>query len=96
MKYFFFFAACVLSMSVFAQPGIDEMQQARQSLSSSFFSAFDCCMVLAVLFGTFGGLRIYHNWQMGKERIDSAVAAWFFSAFFMILAGPFLQALFGI
>ncbi|WP_432327758.1 DUF4134 family protein [Mucilaginibacter sp. P25] len=41
-------------------------------------------------------MRIYHNWQMGHPRIDQAVAGWFFAAIFMILAGGFLQALFGI
>jgi hypothetical protein len=96
MKFFLSVCSCLLSAAAFAQPGIAEMQQARQDLSSSFFSAFDCCMVLAGLFGLLGGLRIYHNWQMGKDRIDSAVAAWFFASFFMILSGPFLRALFGI
>ena len=72
------------------------MQQAQQSLSSSFFSAMDCALVLAAMFGILGALRIYHNWQMGKERIDSDVAAWFFAAIFMVLAGAFLRALFGI
>jgi len=96
MKYILSLAICLLSVATLAQPGITEMQQAKQDLSSSFFSAFDCCMVLAFVFGSFGGLRIYHNWQMGRDRIDSAVAGWFFAAFFMILAGPFLRALFGI
>jgi hypothetical protein len=53
-------------------------------------------MVLALILGTFGSLRIYHNWQMGEKRIDAVVAAWFFAALFMILSGPFLRALFGI
>jgi len=79
-----------------AQPGLDEMQQAQQSLKDSFFSALNCSMVLAALFGIAGAVRIYHNWQMGHPRIDQAVAAWFFAALFMILAGAFLQALFGI
>jgi succinate dehydrogenase/fumarate reductase cytochrome b subunit len=96
MKFLLSVCCCLVGAAAFAQPGIAEMHQAKQDLSSSFFSAFDCCMVLAVLFGLFGGLRVYHNWQMGKDRIDSAVAAWFFASFFMILSGPFLRALFGI
>ncbi len=96
MKFFLSVACCLLPALTFAQPGINEMQHAKQDISASFFSAFDCAMVLAFLFGVFGGLRIYHNWQMGKDRMDAAVAAWFFAAFFMILSGPFLRALFGI
>lgn len=84
------------ALTTLAQPGIDEMNQAKQSLSSTFFSALDCSLVLAGIFGILGAVRIYHNWQMGHPRIDQAVAGWFFAAIFMILAGGFLQALFGI
>ena len=79
-----------------AQPGLDEMQQAQQSLQQSFFSALDCSLVVAAIFGILGAVRVYHNWQMGHPRIDQAVAAWFFAVLFMVLAGGFLQAVFGI
>jgi hypothetical protein len=52
--------------------------------------------VLAAIFGITGAFRIYHNWQMGYPRIDQQVAAWFFASFFMVLAGVFLQAIFGL
>jgi hypothetical protein len=86
----------LLALGASAQPGIDEMQQAQQQLASSFFSALDFSMVLAGILGIIGGLRIYHNWQMGQPGIDEAVLAWFLSAVFMVLAGAFLQAVFGI
>jgi hypothetical protein len=87
---------CLLALSAIAQPGIPEMQQARQDLTSSFFSALDCSLVLAGLFGIFGAVRIYHNWQMGRDRVDIEVAAWFFAALFMVLSGVFLRAMFGL
>ena len=87
---------CLMAYDSSAQPGIDEMNQARQQLSSSFFSALDCALVMAALFGITGAVKIYHNWQMGKPRIDSDIAAWFYAAFFMVLAGMFLRAIFGI
>jgi hypothetical protein len=87
---------CLLALGAYAQPGINEMQQAQQQLTSSFFSALDCSLVLAAIFGIIGAVRIYHNWQMGHPRIDQAVAGWFFAALFMVLAGAFLQAIFGI
>ncbi|MFD2865119.1 DUF4134 family protein [Mucilaginibacter antarcticus] len=96
MKFLLSVCCCLITAAALAQPGIAEMQQAKQDLSNSFFSAFDFALVLAILFGTFGALQIYHNWQMGEKRMDAVVAAWFFASFFMILAGPFLRALFGI
>lgn len=96
-KYIGLIALLLLAITVCdAQPGIDEMQQAQASLTSSFFSALDCSLVIAAIFGILGAVRIFHNWQMGHPRIDQAVAGWFFAALFMILAGAFLQALFGI
>jgi hypothetical protein len=96
MKIISTICCCLLTVVVLAQPGIAEMQKAQQDLSSDFFSAFDCSLVIATLLGLNGAVKIYHNWQMGKDRIDSDVAAWFFAALFMVLAGAFLKALFGI
>ena len=78
------------------QPGIAEMESARQDLTRSFFSSVDLSLVLAALFGIIGAIKIYHNWQMGKHHITEDVAAWFFASLFMVLLGPFVRALFGI
>lgn len=91
------FAVCLLAINATAQaPGLSEMQQARDDLTANFFSALDCSLVLAGIFGILGAVKIYHNWQMGKDRITSDVAAWFYAAFFMMLSGIFLRAVFGI
>jgi hypothetical protein len=87
---------CLLAFESFAQPGLNEMQQARQDLTSSFFSSLDASLILAAIFGIIGAVRIYHNWQMGKERMTGDVAAWFFAALFMVLMGAFVRTLFGI
>jgi len=94
--YLLTFCCCLLALGALAQPGISEMQQAQQNLRSTFFSAMDCALVLAAVFGIVGAVRIYHNWQMGHPRIDEQVAAWFFAAFFMVLAGAFLRGVFGL
>jgi predicted outer membrane lipoprotein len=85
-----------MAYNSFAQPGLDEMRQARQDLTSSFFSSVDASLVLAAIFGIIGALKIYHNWQMGKERITADVSAWFFASLFMVLMGAFVRAIFGI
>jgi len=87
---------CLLALGAAAQPGIAEMQRAKDDLTADFFSVFDLSLVMATLLGLNGALKVYHNWQMGKDRIDADVAAWFFAALFMVLAGAFLRALFGI
>lgn len=87
---------CLLAYPSFAQPGLNEMRQARQDLTSSFFSSLDASLVLAALFGIIGAVRIYHNLQMGKERMTGEVAAWFFAAIFIVLMGAFVRTLFGI
>lgn len=84
------------SILVYAQPGIAEMNQATGNLRSTFFSARDATMVLAGILGICGALNIYYNMQIGKDRFTVKIAAWFFAAFFMILMGPFLQAIYGI
>ncbi|SDP46694.1 protein of unknown function [Mucilaginibacter sp. OK268] len=96
MKTVLTFCGCILAWSASAQPGIEEMQRARSDLAADFFSVFDLSLVIATLLGLIGAAKIYQNWQMGKDRIDSDVAAWFYAAFFMLLAGTFLRALFGI
>ena len=96
MKKLMAWGLLLLPMIANAQPGISEMQQAQSALSDDFFSAFDCSLVIATILGLTGAIKIYHNWQMGKDRIDSDVAAWFFAALFMVLSGAFLRALFGI
>lgn len=96
MRYFLTGCFLLIAIASMAQPGLNEMQQAKSDLASSFFSALDCSLVVAAIFGILGAVRIYHNWQMGHPRIDEAVAGWFFAALFMVLAGAFLRAIFGI
>jgi hypothetical protein len=95
----FFFA---LTSSVRAQepPGIAEFNQASQQMHNVYFSMSDLVLVLGALTGIIGGLRIYANWQIGghhhRHPIDSQVIGWFLSCLFLILAGTFIKALFGI
>lgn len=96
MKAILIYCFCLAPVTCMAQPGISEMQQARQDLSGSFFSAMDFALVVAGLLGIAGAVRIYHNWQMGRDRVDAQVAAWFFAAMFMVLSGAFLRSMFGI
>jgi len=93
---FFWLISVFSPILCLAQPGITEMNAVKQDLAGDFFGAVDASLVLSAIFGLLGAVRIYHNWQMGKERITADVAAWFYAALFVILVGAFLQAIFGI
>jgi hypothetical protein len=74
------------------QPGIDEMQQAKQDLSQSFFLGKRCFHSIR---GCHPGhhRRSAHLPQPGKwvkSASQPKSSAWFFSALFMVLLGAFL------
>jgi len=83
-------------MVLLQAPGLNEFQQAQDQLHSSFFSALDFALVIAAIFGIIGGVRIYYNWQMGEREITYEISGWFFAALFMVLAGIYLRAVFGL
>ena len=95
----FFFA---LTFSAYAQdpPGIDDFNQATQQMHSVYFSLSNLVLVIGAITGIIGGLRVYTNWQIGGHRhrhpIDSQVIGWFCSCLFLILAGIFIKALYGM
>jgi hypothetical protein len=87
---------CLMAIVANAQPGINEMQQARQDLSSDFYAMVDLAFVIAFIFGLIGALKIYKQIQDGNRDITPNISAWFYAAMFMLLSGLFLKALFGI
>ncbi|TKC08015.1 DUF4134 domain-containing protein [Pedobacter polaris] len=86
---------CTITIKVYAQPGVSEMNQAANNISGSFFSMQDFSFVLAALVGIFGASRIYYKWQMGKD-VTLDITAWFFACLFIVLMNYFLTALFGM
>jgi hypothetical protein len=96
MRYIVMAGLLLTATAAMAQPGLNEMQQAQQDLTSDFFSALDCSFILAAILGIIGAVRIFSIWQLGRQRIFEELTAWFLAALFMVLAGAFLQAVFGI
>ena len=96
MKKLLPFCCCLLALGAQAQPGITEMQQARQDLASDFFSTVDFSFVTAGILGIIGALKIHKRMQDGDRDITPDISGWFYAAIFILLAGVFLKALFGI
>lgn len=87
-----------LSFEVSAQtpPGISEINEGRNLMAQNFMALSRAILVLGSIFGLFGGLRIYNNWQMGKRNVDEEVAGWFGACIFLSILGIFLGALYNV
>lgn len=79
-----------------APPGISEINEGRQIMGQNFKALSKAILVLGSIFGLFGGLRIYNNWQMGKRNIDEEVAGWFGACVFLSILGIFLATLYNV
>lgn len=77
-------------------PGIDEINEGKNMMAQNFRALSGVILVLGSIFGLFGGLRIYNNWQMGKRNVDEEVAGWFGACIFLSLLGIFLGALYNV
>ena len=90
-----FFAALP---KVFAQipPGISEFNEGENLIIQNFHALSGAVLVLGAIFGLFGGLRVYNNWQMGKRNIDQEVIGWFGACIFLSILGGFLRVLYRI
>lgn len=95
----FFFALTFPAMAQ-GPPGINEFYQAEGQMHGIYYSMSDLALVIGAITGIIGGLRVYTNWQIGGHRhrnpIDSQVIGWFSSCLFLILAGIFIKALYGV
>ncbi|MBD1424045.1 DUF4134 domain-containing protein [Sphingobacterium arenae] len=84
------------TLSVSAQPGLDEFEKVTKEVNDWYFSFSDLALVIGAVCGLLGGLRVYNNWQSGKHHIDAQVMGWFFSCLFLSLVGAALKALYGV
>lgn len=87
-----------LTLSGYAQtpPGIAEINQGKAHMAQNFQALSALVLVVGAVFGLIGGLRVYNNWQMGKERIDIEVTGWLASCIFLSIIGLFLSGLFNV
>ena len=84
----------LFSLCATAQPGLDQFYKASAEVNRFYFSFYDLTLVIGAVFGLLGGLRVYSNWQSGKQHIDAQVMGWFFSCLFLSIVGNALKAIF--
>jgi len=91
-----FFLVLCFEISAQVPPGIDEINEGKNMMAQNFRALSRLILVLGSIFGLFGGLRVYNNWQMGKRNVDEEVAGWFGACIFLSLLGIFLGALYNV
>lgn len=50
--------------------------------------------VVAAIIGLIGALRIYNNWQAGKDNVWAGAVGWFGAMLFILIANTVLRAMF--
>lgn len=82
------------SNKLIAQPGINDFYSITSEVNRYYFNLYDLTLAIGAICGLLGGLRIYNNWQLGKDRIDAQIAGWFMSCIFLTLIGSVLKGVF--
>lgn len=90
----YFIVSTLLKIKAQSPPGLAEIGQATNEISFMASAMLNLSLVIGALFGLVGGLRVYNNWQMGKDRIDVQVISWFAACLFLLVANIFIKALF--
>lgn len=104
MKYFktignTLLASTFLSTSVLAQTGgIAKGASALDSLTGELEAYLDpvttVVYVVAAIIGVVGALRVYANWQQGKDNVMSGALGWFGAMLFLLVANTVVRAMF--
>lgn len=82
------------SVACIAQPGLSEFNSLTNEVNRYYFNFSDLSLVIGAICGLLGGIRLFNNWQMGKERIDAQLTGWFMSCIFLSLISAALKGLF--
>lgn len=77
-------------------PGITELHDAREQVYQDVLYLEDTAILLGSIFGLVGGVRVYTNWQLGKQQIDAQIIGWFGACIFLELMAVFVDALYGV
>lgn len=96
-QYSYFLVLLIILLNVkliFAQPGINDFYGASNQIDRYYSSLSDLALAIGAICGILGGLRIYNNWQLGRDHIDAQIIGWFSSCIFLSILSSVLRGLF--
>jgi hypothetical protein len=87
---------CTLTISAFAQPGLSEFADATREVKRSYQSLTYAIHGLGAIWGFVGAVRVFVNWQSGKQHVDGQVQGWLFACVFFQLIAVFIGGIYGV
>ncbi len=92
------FLGLVAHTAAMAQNGIADGAAALETLTSDMEAYLDpvttVVYIIAAVVGIVGALRVYVNWQNGKENVMATATGWLGACLFLLIANTVLRAMF--
>lgn len=93
-----FFASLFVQGVAFAQNTIADGASALESLTTDLENYIDpvtkVVYIVAAVVGLVGALRVYTNWQNGKENVMATATGWLGACLFLLVANTVVRTMF--
>lgn len=93
------FAGTVLlamSCGVYAQDGIEGINEANTKVRSYFAAGTNLMYAVGAILGLIGAVKVYQKWNAGDQDTGKVAAAWFGSCIFLVVVATVIQSFFGV
>lgn len=89
-------ALLVIDHRVFAQDGIQGINEANTKVRSYFSAGTNLMYAVGALLGLIGAVKVYQKWNSGDQDTGKVAAAWFGSCIFLVVVATVIQSFFGL
>ena len=92
----FTLAATFFSLSLFAQDGIEGINEANEKIRSYYQAGTNLMYAIGAIVGLIGAVKVYNKWNAGDHDTGKVAAAWFGSCVFLVVVATVIQSFFGV
>ena len=89
-------AASLFSLSLFAQDGIEGINEANEKIRSYYQAGTNLMYAIGAIVGLIGAVKVYNKWNAGDHDTGKVAAAWFGSCVFLVVVATVIQSFFGV